>query len=156
MPALVFWLTLGLIVTVFVRMVETNRRKSQVLAKQHRDALNDPVTGLRNRQRAVAYRAISLARRLEMSREEIDDVALAAELQDVGLLAVPESVLEKSRSTKASWRWSTATQPRERGSSRPRRGWPAWIAWCTRAPSASTATDIPTAWPKKKSRWDRE
>lgn len=30
-----------------------------------------------------------------MDREEIDDVALAAELQDVGLLAVPESVLEK-------------------------------------------------------------
>jgi diguanylate cyclase (GGDEF)-like protein len=254
-PALVFWLTLGLIVTVFVRMVETNRRQSHVLAKQRRDALNDPVTGLRNRRsleadigaaatapgtgwvlvlielegfdahndrlgyaagdevvrvcerhlvdgvlplggiayrigagrlavlvpagereigeivlaatgalqgdsdasvgrsygevsipeeardaasafqvagqrltahrqrqnrsakrqahavlmavlasrhprlrddrRTVAYRAISLARRLEMSREEIDDVALAAELQDVGLLAVPESVLEK-------------------------------------------------------------
>jgi GGDEF domain-containing protein len=254
-PALVFWLTLGLIVTVFVRMVETNRRQSRALAKQRRDALNDPVTGLRNRssleadiaaaaaaprvgwvlvlielegleahndrlgyaagdeairgfarqlvdgvmplggiayriagsrlavlapagdqglgeiilattgalrsdhdalvgrsygevmipdeagdteaafqiagrrlaahrkrqnrsarrqahavliaaltarrpelhddQRAVAYRSISLARRLQMSREEIDDIALAAELQDVGLLAVPESVLEK-------------------------------------------------------------
>jgi two-component system, cell cycle response regulator len=48
-PALVFWLTLGLIVTVFVRMVETNRRQSQALAKQRRDALNDQVTGLRNR-----------------------------------------------------------------------------------------------------------
>jgi two-component system, cell cycle response regulator len=48
-PALVFWLTLGLIVTVFVRMVETNRRQSQTLAKQRRDALNDQVTGLRNR-----------------------------------------------------------------------------------------------------------
>ena len=48
-PALVFWLTLGLIVTVFVRMVETNRRQSRVLAKRGRDALNDPVTGLRNR-----------------------------------------------------------------------------------------------------------
>jgi two-component system cell cycle response regulator len=48
-PALVFWLTLGLIVTVFVRMVETNRRHSKALAKQRRDALNDPVTGLRNR-----------------------------------------------------------------------------------------------------------
>jgi response regulator RpfG family c-di-GMP phosphodiesterase len=30
-----------------------------------------------------------------MSRAEIDDIALAAELQDVGLLAVPETVLEK-------------------------------------------------------------
>lgn len=254
-PALVFWLTLGLIITVFVRMVETNRRQSQTLAKQRRDALNDPITGLRNRHslevdivaaaaapgagwvlvlvelegfeahndrrgyaagdeivrgfahqlanaviplggiayrieasrlavlvpagdrqlgeivlattgalqsdsgamvgrsygevtipdeasdaatafqvagrrlaahrqrqnrsarrqahavlmaalsarhpavrdglRIIAYRSISLARRLGMSAEEIDDIALAAELHDVGLLTVPESVLEK-------------------------------------------------------------
>jgi GGDEF domain-containing protein len=255
-PALVFWLTLGLIVTVFLRMLETNRRQSRALAEQRRDALNDRVTGLRNRGsleadigaaaaapgagwvlvlielegleahndrlgyaagdemlrgfarqlvdsvvpiggiayriaasrlavlvpagdrrlgeivlaatgalhnddtgapvgrsygevaipeeaadaeaafqvagrrlaahrqrqnrsarrqahavlmaaltarhpelrdelRVVAYRAISLARRLELSREEIDDIALAAELQHVGLLAVPESVLAK-------------------------------------------------------------
>lgn len=50
---------------------------------------------LRDHLRAVAYRAISLARHLGLSREEIDDVALAAELQDVGLLAVPEAMLEK-------------------------------------------------------------
>lgn len=48
-PALVFWLTLGLIVAVFVRMVETNRRQSRVLAQQRREALNDRITGLRNR-----------------------------------------------------------------------------------------------------------
>lgn len=255
-PALVFWLTLGLIVTVFVRMLETNRRQSRTLARQRRDAVNDRVTGLRNRGsleadigaaaaspggdwvlvllelegleahndrlgysagdemlrryarrlvdavmplggiayrleagrlavlvpagdsqlgevvlaatgslqsedadppigrsygevtvpgeaataeaalqvagrrlavhrqrrhrsarrqahavlmaaldarhpelrghlRVAAYRAISLARRLELDREEIDDVALAVELQQIGLLAVPESVLEK-------------------------------------------------------------
>jgi HD-GYP domain-containing protein (c-di-GMP phosphodiesterase class II) len=50
---------------------------------------------LRDHLRAVTYRAISLARCLGLSREEIDDVALAAELQDVGLLAVPEATLEK-------------------------------------------------------------
>jgi HD-GYP domain-containing protein (c-di-GMP phosphodiesterase class II) len=50
---------------------------------------------LRDHLRVVAYRAIALGRRLGMNREEIDDVALAAELQDVGMLAVPESVLEK-------------------------------------------------------------
>lgn len=48
-PALVFWLTLGLIVTIFVRMLETNRRQSRALAQQRRDAVNDRVTGLRNR-----------------------------------------------------------------------------------------------------------
>jgi HD-GYP domain-containing protein (c-di-GMP phosphodiesterase class II) len=50
---------------------------------------------LRDHLRTVAYRAISLARHLGMGIAEIDDVALAAELQDVGLIAVPESVLEK-------------------------------------------------------------
>jgi GGDEF domain-containing protein len=49
---------------------------------------------LRDDLRVAAYRAISLARRLEVSREEIDDIALAAELQSIGLLAVPEVILE--------------------------------------------------------------
>lgn len=49
---------------------------------------------LRDELRLTAYRAISLARRLGMNAEEIDDVALAAELQSIGLLAVPEAVLE--------------------------------------------------------------
>ncbi len=50
---------------------------------------------LRDHLREVAYRAISLARRLGMGVADIDDIALASELQEVGLLAVPESVLEK-------------------------------------------------------------
>jgi diguanylate cyclase (GGDEF)-like protein len=50
---------------------------------------------LRDHLRIVTYRAIGLGRRLQMGRDEIDDIALAAELQDVGMLAVPESVLEK-------------------------------------------------------------
>ncbi len=50
---------------------------------------------LRDQVRVVAYRAISLARRIGAAREEIDDIALAAELHDVGMLAVPESVLGK-------------------------------------------------------------
>jgi HD-GYP domain-containing protein (c-di-GMP phosphodiesterase class II) len=50
---------------------------------------------LRDHLRIVAFRAISLGRRLGLNRDELDDVALAAELQDVGLLSVPESILEK-------------------------------------------------------------
>lgn len=50
---------------------------------------------LRGHLRVVAYRAISLGRRLGLGREEIDDVALASELQDIGLLSVPEAILEK-------------------------------------------------------------
>jgi two-component system, cell cycle response regulator len=51
---------------------------------------------LREHLRVGAYRAISLGRRLGLRREEMDDIALAAELQDVGLLAVPEAILEKN------------------------------------------------------------
>ncbi len=50
---------------------------------------------LRAHLRATAYRAIALARRLQLDREQIDDISLAAELQQIGLLAVPEAVLEK-------------------------------------------------------------
>lgn len=50
---------------------------------------------LRDRLRTVTYRAISLGRSLGVPIAEIDDIALASELQGIGLLAVPESVLQK-------------------------------------------------------------
>jgi HD-GYP domain-containing protein (c-di-GMP phosphodiesterase class II) len=50
---------------------------------------------LREHLRTVAFRAISISRRLGLDEATIDDVFLAAELQDIGLLTVPESVLEK-------------------------------------------------------------
>jgi HD-GYP domain-containing protein (c-di-GMP phosphodiesterase class II) len=46
---------------------------------------------LRDHLRGVTYRAISLGRRLGVSIDEIDEIALASELQGVGLLAAPES-----------------------------------------------------------------
>lgn len=50
-PALVFWLTLGLIVAVFTRMIDTLRLQSTVLEKHEENARNDQVTGLENRQK---------------------------------------------------------------------------------------------------------
>jgi two-component system, cell cycle response regulator len=70
---------------------------------------------LRNHLRVVAYRAISSARRLQLGREQIDDIALAAELQQIGLLAVPEAVLEKralDEAERAMVRSHTATGAR--------------------------------------------
>ena len=79
-------------------------------------ALSTRQPELRDHLRVVAYRAIGLARRLGVEREEIDDVALAAELHDVGLLAVPESVLGKeehlSESEAASIRGHTVAGER--------------------------------------------
>jgi GGDEF domain-containing protein len=58
-------------------------------------ALSTRQPELRDHLRVVAYRTIGLARRLGVDREQIDDIALAAELHDVGLLVVPEAVLSK-------------------------------------------------------------
>ena len=43
----------------------------------------------------VAAHAIGVGRRLGLSLAELDDVVRAAELQDIGMLAVPEGVLRK-------------------------------------------------------------
>jgi HD-GYP domain-containing protein (c-di-GMP phosphodiesterase class II) len=51
---------------------------------------------LREHLRTVAFRALSVSRRLDLDRGTIDDIFLAAELHDIGLLAVPETVLEKT------------------------------------------------------------
>jgi HD-GYP domain-containing protein (c-di-GMP phosphodiesterase class II) len=53
---------------------------------------------LREHLRTVAFRSISISRRLGLDEATIDDVFLAAELQDIGLLTVPEAVLEKETS----------------------------------------------------------
>ena len=50
---------------------------------------------LRDHLRSVVPRVISLGRRLNLDRLELDDVVLAAGLQDIGLLGVPASVLVK-------------------------------------------------------------
>lgn len=50
----IFWLTLALIVTVFLRMIETNRRQSRELEQQRLSELNDQVTGLNNRRQLEA------------------------------------------------------------------------------------------------------
>ncbi len=53
---------------------------------------------LRQHVRDVAFRSIAISRRLGLDGDAIDDVFLAAELQDIGLLTVPEAVLEKPTS----------------------------------------------------------
>jgi two-component system cell cycle response regulator len=80
--------------------LEAQRQRQQRSARRQAHAvlmaaLSARRPELRDHLRSVAYRAIALARRLGLGLAEIDDVALAAELQDVGLLAVPEAVLTK-------------------------------------------------------------
>jgi two-component system, cell cycle response regulator len=81
------------------RLAAHRRRQHRSARRQAHAALMAALSArrpeLRHHLRSVAYRAISLGRRLGLTPEAIDDVALAAELQEVGLLAVPEAVLEK-------------------------------------------------------------
>jgi GGDEF domain-containing protein len=76
---------------------------------------------LRDHLRGIAYDAISLGRRLGAGVTEIDDIALAAELQEVGLLAVPESVLERGRAARRDGDGGDP-RPYRRGRANRRRG----------------------------------
>jgi two-component system, cell cycle response regulator len=80
--------------------VAANKQRQQRSARRQAHAVLMAVLDarrpeLRAHLRTVAYRSISLSRHLGMDLDEIDDIFLAAELQDIGLLAVPESILEK-------------------------------------------------------------
>jgi len=82
------------------RRLATNRQRRHRSARRQAHAVLMAVLGVRHPElrenlRVAAYRAISLARRLQLDREQIDDIALAAELQQIGLLAVSESMLER-------------------------------------------------------------
>jgi HD-GYP domain-containing protein (c-di-GMP phosphodiesterase class II) len=87
--------------------VSTYKRRHQRSARRQAHAVLMAVLGarrpdLRQHLRTVAFRAISLSRRLGLDEATIDDVFLAAELQDIGLLTVPESVLEKETALNAT------------------------------------------------------
>ncbi len=80
--------------------VAENKTRQQRSARRQAHAvlmavLNARRPELREHLRSIAYRSISLSRRLGLDSQAIDDVFLASELQDVGLLTVPESILEK-------------------------------------------------------------
>ncbi|MBA3865885.1 MAG: diguanylate cyclase [Solirubrobacterales bacterium] len=80
--------------------VTDNKQRQQRSARRQAHAVLMAVLDarrpdLREHLRSIAYRSISLSRRLGLDRHAIDDIFLASELQDIGLLAVPEAVLEK-------------------------------------------------------------
>jgi diguanylate cyclase (GGDEF)-like protein len=73
------------------------RRASAV--RQSKDVLlsvlNERDAELRGHLTSVAQLARAVARRLELSPAELHDLGLAAELHDVGKLAIPDSILSK-------------------------------------------------------------
>ena len=69
---------------------------------------------LREHLRTVAFRALSVSRRIGLDRGAIDDIFLAAELHDIGLLTVPESVLKKRDLARSARSRRSATTVRGR------------------------------------------
>jgi two-component system, cell cycle response regulator len=74
-------------------------RRRQVANQQTRDVLlqvlHESQPDLHHRLRDVARLALAVGRRLELLPEELDDIARAAELHDVGKMAIPNEILNK-------------------------------------------------------------
>jgi diguanylate cyclase (GGDEF)-like protein len=81
------------------RMYAHKHGRSSGAAEQARDVLMRTMQAkhpaLRDHSGEVAQLAIAVARRLGMTAEEIDEVARAAELHDVGKVGIPDAILDK-------------------------------------------------------------
>ena len=82
------------------RLSDRKRRSLRSARRQAHSALTAALGArrpeLRRHVRSVVPRVIAVGRRLGISEAELDDVVVAAGLQDIGLLSVPESILEKA------------------------------------------------------------
>jgi two-component system cell cycle response regulator len=74
------------------RRVSAGRQSRDVLLR----SLSERQPALHVHLRGTADLAIAVGRELGMHGEELDDVAHAAELHDVGKIAIPDAILEKS------------------------------------------------------------
>ena len=101
----------------------------------------------------VAAHAIGVGRRLGLALSQLDDIVRAAEMQDIGMLAVPEAVLRK-RGTLEPEEWAMIRRHPVVGE-RILAAAPACCrsrASCAPATSASTAPATPTGWWARRSR----
>ncbi|HEU6443944.1 MAG TPA: diguanylate cyclase [Gaiellaceae bacterium] len=73
------------------RRASAGRQTREVLLS----ALSERDAGLRGHLSAVARLARAVGERLELGEAELNDLTLAAELHDVGKLAIPDSILSK-------------------------------------------------------------
>ena len=70
--------------------------------RQARDVLLRTLSRARARPRTitladVAELALAVGARLGLGREELDEVARAAELHDIGKMAIPDAILDEAR-----------------------------------------------------------
>jgi two-component system cell cycle response regulator len=81
------------------RLAAHRQRQRRSAKRQAQDALAAVLTTrrpeLEEHLRAVAFRAISVGRAMGLEQDQLDDVVTAARLQNIGMLAVPDAVLDK-------------------------------------------------------------
>jgi hypothetical protein len=93
----------GALAVAHERLRARSRWQRQSSERQVRDVLLQILSERRAGGSAVALprvaaHAIAAGRRLGLALSELDDIVRAAELQDIGMLAVPEAVLRKRES----------------------------------------------------------
>ena len=140
------------------RLAADKRHQRESAKHQAHDALMAILNARRPQMgphlRAVAFHAISVGRLLGLSREQLDDVVFAARLQHIGMLSVPDDVLESQSHLPAAEsdliRRPTGGRS-ARSSARPPR-WPRSQPLSARPTRTTTAAATPTAWPATTSR----
>jgi HD-GYP domain-containing protein (c-di-GMP phosphodiesterase class II) len=84
------------------RLAVQRERQRRSAKRQAADVLVSVLTARRpeldDHIRSVAFRTISVGRALDLGEGQLDDVVTAARLQNIGLMAVPDSVLDKEGS----------------------------------------------------------
>ena len=120
-------------------------------------ALQEREPALREHVGGVADLSLRLGASLGLAEPAIEELGLAAQLHDVGKLAIPDVVLveDRSRSTSTSWLSSVATRSSARGSSTPHRRSTRWGRSSGPRTSAGTAAATRTAPPAPTSRYRR-
>src|SRR5215208_5683152 len=80
------------------RLAAAKRQQRRSAKHQAHDALMAILNARRPEMgphlRAVAFHAISVGRLLDLNREQLDDLAFAARLQHIGMLSVPDAVID--------------------------------------------------------------
>ena len=99
----------------------------------------------------VAALALGVGRHMGMDSEALDVLMRAAEMHDIGKMAIPETILNKPGPLdEEEWAFMRATRSSASASSRLRRPLSRWPSWCAQATSAGTGRDTRTASPVRE------
>ena len=139
--------------------VRKQKRHPSAAREQTRDVLvrimQAKQPGLNDHSSEVSRLAVAVGRRLGMDAEQIDELARAADLHDIGKVGIPDAILDKPGRLESDG-VGAGPPAHDPGRAHPQRGSGAAPRGPNRpvqprALGRSSAT--PTAWPARRSRW---